>query len=312
MKQLGLISLDQRSIYEERLAQYPTELSEHTFTNLFMWRKSSPIQAIDVSDTLILYKQTKQGAVVFGPPIGPLSLSDAAYHIQSKTGIPIVALERISEKAANSSLPPGWSSKEDQDYHDYVYRRDDLASLAGRRYHKKRNLVAQCLENHDCVYEEISDNNIDEVRTNMNKWCKERNCKENQELCPEYIASMEILKNFNALNVTGAAIRIEGNIEAFTVGERLNTNTAVIHLEKAMPQFKGLYQVINQWYCKNNLNDFEFVNREQDVGVEGLRKAKQSYLPHHMIKKFIVYPEGFKSFDIRKVRFEKRCPEEMD
>jgi hypothetical protein len=87
------------------------------------------------------------------------------------------------------------------------------------------------------------------------------------------------------LNLTGGTIRIEGKIEAFTVGEALNPSTAVCHFEKAMPQFQGLAQVINQWFAKNNLGDFAYVNREQDLGIPGLRKAKESYFPDHLVEK---------------------------
>jgi hypothetical protein len=79
-----------------------------------------------------------------------------------------------------------------------------------------------------------------------------------------------------------------GRIEAFSIAERLNPTTAVVHFEKANPEWRGMYQLINQWFCRNELLGFEFVNREQDLGIEGLRKAKESYHPHHLVKKFAV------------------------
>jgi hypothetical protein len=88
------------------------------------------------------------------------------------------------------------------------------------------------------------------------------------------------------LNVFGGAIYVDGCLEAFALGEKLNENTAVVHFEKANPEIRGLYQLINQWFCKNVLQGFTYVNREQDLGSEGLRRAKISYRPHHMVEKF--------------------------
>ena len=99
-------------------------------------------------------------------------------------------------------------------------------------------------------------------------------------------ALREGLDHFEDFGLICGAVRVEGRIEAFSFGEALNENTAVVHFEKAMSGFPGLYQVINHWFCRYGLVEFEFVNREQDLGVPGLRQAKQSYHPHHMVEKF--------------------------
>ena len=102
---------------------------------------------------------------------------------------------------------------------------------------------------------------------------------------------METLQNYREFPLTGGAIRIAGTIEAFAVGERLNPSTAVWHFEKAMPHFHGLGQLINQWFTRENLAEFTYVNREQDLGIPGLRKAKESYFPDHLVEKVrIVLP----------------------
>ena len=95
-----------------------------------------------------------------------------------------------------------------------------------------------------------------------------------------------LLNNFEACGLFGAAIIIEGKVQAFTIAERLNSNTAVQHVEKANTQYKGIYQAINNLFCKNRLNEYTFINREQDDGNPGLRKAKLSYYPDHMVEKY--------------------------
>lgn len=120
----------------------------------------------------------------------------------------------------------------------------------------------------------------------MDLWCSRRNCGKDVGLCHEYLAVQELFAHYAKVGVVGAAIRIKGEIAAFTVGDRLNSITAVVHFEKAMPEVQGPYQVINQWFCRNRLSGFEFINREQDLGIDGLRQTKESNFPDHLVKQF--------------------------
>jgi len=99
---------------------------------------------------------------------------------------------------------------------------------------------------------------------------------------------MEVLKNFSSLSCIGGLLRIDGKVQGITVASRLNDSTALVHIEKANASYKGIYQVINNVFVNEMLGEFAFVNREQDVGVEGLRKAKLSYYPHHMVEKHMI------------------------
>ena len=100
--------------------------------------------------------------------------------------------------------------------------------------------------------------------------------------------SLEVMfEYFDALELCGGVIVIDGNIAAFSIGEKLNESCALIHVEKADTSYKGIYAAINNEFVKNEWSDFEYINREEDMGIEGLRKAKLSYRPHHMVKKYI-------------------------
>lgn len=310
MKELGLISLEQKPIYDKYLKKYPTELSEQNFTNLFMWQRPRPKKTIEASGSLITYEERDEGTIIFGPPIGPMPLGEALEIVESTSGKDVVVCERISERAAAPNISSNWEIMENEPYYDYRYLRNDLAGLEGRKYHRKRNLIAQCLAHYDCTYEELSSDNIAEVSDMMDRWCDHHRCKEERGLCNEFRATRTVLQNYKELGVIGAAIRIEGQIEAFTVGEALNDDTAVIHLEKAMPTIKGLYQVINKWFCLNHLSSFKYVNREQDLGIPGLRQAKKSYFPDRMIKKYIIYPYGKERGQLAEAPKIKRCLDE--
>jgi hypothetical protein len=119
-------------------------------------------------------------------------------------------------------------------------------------------------------------------------WCNLRQCDIVPGLAAENYAVRETFLHYNKLNVMGGAILIEDRIEAFTIAEQLNENTAVVHFEKANPDITGLYQVINQWFCAKTLSRYTNVNREQDLGVPGLRRAKMSYHPVDFVKKYKV------------------------
>jgi hypothetical protein len=182
----------------------------------------------------------------------------------------------------------------DRDNADYVYRVKELAELAGRRFHKKRNLIKQCLAAYRCEYEPMTPELLGECSSMQDRWCKERQCGHDPGLCKEYVAINEMFRLFEELQLMGGAIRVDGEIQAYAVGEELRQGTAVCHFEKAMPGFRGLGQLINQWFARYTLKGFEFENREQDLGIPGLRQAKESYYPHHMVEKFSAWFSAYR------------------
>lgn len=309
MKTLGPISLDHRAIYEEMLAKHPAEISEHSFLNLYAWRAARRIETLDAGRALIPFEARGEALVIFGGPIGDMSLAEASEALAKATDMRVGGIARAPEALA-AHLDGGWSALEDRDNSDYVYSRAELAELAGRKFHAKRNLVYQCSSEYDPGYEKITQGNLGEIAEFIDRWCRQRKCGKEPGLCHENLAMKDSVANFASLGVMGAAIRIAGRIEAFTIGERLNEDTAVIHFEKAMPGFKGLYQLVNQWFCQNELSEFEFVNREQDMGVEGLRKAKESYSPVRMVKKFNLFPPGSDLTMPAPNLTERRCGDE--
>ena len=281
------LSLDDRQPVTEYLKRFPPEISELTFTNLYAWRHSRPIWVDEFRDSLLFFAETKTGLAILGNPVGPVSLPEVFTEYTSRiAGADRFPKERLPDVALNRAMVV-----EDRDNADYVYRREDLATLAGRHFTKKRNHINQCLAAYKCQYEMITEETVPECLAMQDRWCAARDCKTEPGLCGEYRAIVETLQNYREFPLTGGAIRIAGTIEAFAVGERLNPSTAVWHFEKAMPHFHGLGQLINQWFTRENLAEFTYVNREQDLGIPGLRKAKESYFPDHLVEKVrIVLP----------------------
>jgi len=288
MRHLEPLELEHRSLVMDWLRRYPPAVSDLTFTNLFVWRRSHPIRLLATDAALLVLAGTvEEGRLCVGGPLGEMAASDVITLMQDVApAAPFLGFERVPEGALPQLRAAGLEPAADRENCDYVYRRQDLATLKGRRLHSKRNLVKRCLSRHQCSIEPMTPENMGEVVEMQDRWCLAHDWGADPGLCHECAAIRELLGHYEELGVTGAAVRVDGRVEAFTVGEQLAPGTAVIHFEKAMPAIEGLYQVVNQWFCRDYLADFEFVNREQDLGISGLRKAKQSYQPHHMVRKY--------------------------
>jgi hypothetical protein len=174
----------------------------------------------------------------------------------------------------------------DRGQSDYVYLAEDLIKLQGRKYHRKRNHIKQFKEKYSYQYLPLTSEWISECLRLETEWCDLRHCEAIPGLLNESVAIKEALTCYETLGLKGGAILIDGKVEAFTLGEPLNQNTVVIHIEKANSAYEGLYSLINQAFLENEWAEYTYVNREQDLGEEGLRKAKESYFPHHMINKY--------------------------
>ena len=178
-----------------------------------------------------------------------------------------------------------------RDYFDYVYKRDDLVNLSGKKYHAKKNHFNSFIRTYDFEISPIVPDDYSEITERYKNWA---------EISDKYLQCESdsignLIINTDKLDIIGAKLKADGKICAFTFGERLNSNTAVIHIEKADTDFKGSYAAVNKLFLENYLTDFKYINREEDCGIEGLRKAKTSYNPYKFIEKYsLVLKEGAK------------------
>jgi hypothetical protein len=184
--------------------------------------------------------------------------------------------------------PEGFKFIEDRGNFDYVYNAQDLIELRGRRYHGKKNHVNTFRNTYgNYVNLPLNQDMVDACIEYETAWFEQREAADDS-LQIEKQAVIEALRNFSALKLAGTVIFVDNKVVAFTFGERLNEDTAVVHVEKADPNYKGLYAVINQEFCRDNWQNMKYVNRQEDLGIPGLIKAKQSYHPVKMIEKYIV------------------------
>lgn len=259
-----------------------------------MWRKAYNIQWT-VEGKFLCVKACWEGETFFLPPFGP------------EEGLTAV-VEKMLEHAKENNFPfmlqgveaymiewlekikPGcFKSKPERDNYDYVYLAEDLIELKGRKFHTKKNHVNSFRKKYtNYQYVPMTVEMTAQCIAFMVEWCDERGCVKGDSLDCERNAIVEAMNNFTALGFKGGAIFIDDKMVAFTYGELSNDDTMVIHVEKGRQDYRSVYGVINQEFCAQNCQHVTYVNREEDMGIEGLRKAKESYHPVKMIEKYIV------------------------
>ena len=192
------------------------------------------------------------------------------------------------------NYPDKFDYTEERDLFDYVYDGDSMRELKGRKNVKKRNHIHYFLKEYEGRFEYrlLDENDFDACLKLVEEWTsnKEENGQVDEEMEEELIGIKKLFNSFPVIKdkLKIAGIFIDGKLEAFTMGEYLNPNMALIHIEKANPSIRGLYPYINQQFLVNEFSDVEFVNREEDLGIEGLRKAKLSYHPVKFVEKYTV------------------------
>jgi len=273
------------------LADLRPEQSELTFTNLFIWREAYGLRLSRVGEVVAVFswRADPEDSFLF-PPLGAGAnatvVRGCLEHMAESGHRSVMARVTKADLARLGLGEEEFRVEPDRDNWDYVYRVADLVQLSGNRYHRKRNHIEQFTGRHEFTYRPLTRELVPACQELQDKWCDEKHCDLVATLRAEGRAVKEVLENCEVLGVTAGCIEVDGKIEAFTLGELLNPETVVIHIEKANAAFHGLYQVINQQFLEKQWSEVRYVNREQDMGVSGLRKAKESYYPDHMVEKF--------------------------
>lgn len=205
---------------------------------------------------------------------------------------PLVFLgaEGIRLDTFNSLFGEFFSQTESRDDFEYLYLTENLKTLSGKKFHSKRNHISAFGRAYNWSYETLTLENLPEVFEMADKWTEKMklDTADNLSIEVENAALKEYLPHMDYLNLRGGCIRVDGKIIAFTFGSPINDFVFDIHVEKALPEFRTAYSLINREFISNELLDFKYVNREDDMGLEGLRKAKLSYHPDILLKKYVI------------------------
>lgn len=250
-------------------------ISEFTFANIYLFRKAHDYRISILKDGPPIITGRDDGKRFFMLPFG-LPDDGALRGLFEE----FVFMKCVSERQAEAFVQAGYRLTEDRDNFDYLYAREDLSSLAGRRFHRKKNLVNFFTGHYDCTGRPLTEEYIKDALAVLERWGAEHGRD------GDYEAAKEALVNCETLQLCGGIYFVEGVPAAYILGEELTPDTFVIHFEKGLEEYKGLLQYVNLSFASLLTEKYETVNREQDLGDDGLRKSKMSYRPIGFIKKY--------------------------
>ncbi len=291
------ITIGDREWIQARLAEDDDKSCERSFSTIFLYRRLYQAQMADIKGCCVLrfmYKTMREN-VPYWTYYFPIGAGDKRGALEvmlelcRRDNIPL-HMEPISPKERELLLdwfPGTFRIESHRDCYDYVYSREKLASLKGKKMQKKRNHIARFKDDPDWSYEPITKENLAETRFMAHNWICSREEKWNEDMENEFSVLEDAFANYEALGLRGGILRQHGDIVAFTMGEPLNSNTFLVHFEKAFPEVQGAYPMINQQFVQAATEGYEYINREDDTGDLGLRKAKLSYYPEILLKKYV-------------------------
>lgn len=272
------------------LRKYQEYTDQHkaltTPTLLCLWKDYLGLELCEKDGFLFIFERNFN--YIAYPPYGEGDMIQALQSIKeyqkSKFGRNLIIC--INEKQKNQFEALGFSVIEDANRHEYVYLSENLAYLEGKKYHKKRNHISNFKKSHEYVYQSINSSNFIEVTGFLEKWYAEREDKMTPELKHEKQALLNFIEFIDKINYKAAVLKVNDEIVAFTAGEIISDDMAVIYFEKATESFKNAYPVINNEFILNEFSDIKYINRQEDLGIEGLRRAKKSYYPEFLVKNY--------------------------
>ena len=293
---LQKLNCTDKATFDKFFSSRYCENAEYTFTNLFMWREMCDIRWAVEDEVLYIFSMDEKIFSSWQPIGAQEKMQDAitkilrlADEIKGDKEFKFVVVEKSFADELEKYPHAKFNVTAERDNFDYVYLAQDLINLSGRKFHGKKNhLNAFKKEYPDAKYLPITEDIIPQCREELNIWSEthKRANPDDPFIVYEQAAIHEIFDHFDKFKLKGGAILLDNKVVAFTFGEKLNSDTAVIHVEKADPTIRGIYTAINQNFVEHEWSDMIYINREEDMGIDGLRRAKESYRPIKMIEKF--------------------------
>jgi hypothetical protein len=268
------------SIFE----QLQPRVSELTFAGLYLFRTAHEYSLCLIGDSVVVLGKGYDGRCYCLAPLGG-DVSDACKQLL-EAGLEMYGVEEgpVTRFFKNHEC----EIIEDRESFDYLYLRDELATLPGNRFHKKKNRINYFTARHDHEVHTFAAQHLCGCLQLLDEWGRVAEVEGNRSFGLEMDATADALAQADELGLQGVVVMVKGVVRAFAMGERLNRETSVCHFEKADHFMEGLSQLVNREFARLLLTDCRYVNREQDLGEPGLRNAKLSYHPVEMIRKYRV------------------------
>ncbi len=291
------VTLEDKQFLEDAFRRMEPEISELNFTNVFMFGNVHDYALSGLNGNLVIRAMSYTKEPYFLPPIGeseiPKTLDammDCMRHRGERPAIDLAWQGFIDRYVSGN---PRYDYALDRDNSDYLYKTADLITLSGRKFHDKKNLYNRFVREYgrDSEYRSLTADLVPQAIDLTDRWCHEKCSADIPSTFGETEATIAALTNLDRLSSKGGVVMIKGRVQALTLGEELNHETAVVHVEKANAEFAGLYQFIASEFLAHEFPDHAYTNREQDLGEPNLRKSKLSYNPIRMVEKFRVWPK---------------------
>jgi uncharacterized protein len=283
------VGLERQHDYAALYADCGAKPSDYSFLNLWGWAEEHGLEWA-WQKNLVWIRQTRPD-LVYWAPVGAWDRVDWSRHLNEDFREETV-FDRVPEALCDlwkEAMGPRLAWEAAREHWDYLYAVRELTELKGKRFHKKKNLLNQFKKRYPFQYR-VFDSTMTERALGMQEdWCTWRDCESSEALAAENRVITRVLEKWDDLpGIMGGALMVEQRMAAYTIAERLSDDTVLIHFEKGNPEFKGVYQAINQMFLDGSGAGATTVNREQDLGDEGLRKAKLSYNPVGFVEKYRV------------------------
>lgn len=273
---LSEVELGHRAALHPLFKKIKCGVSEFTFANIYLFRKTHSYRLTRLPDGLVMIPGHDDNRDFFMLPFG-LPGRDVLDGLFKRFSY----MKNASERQALLLREAGYRVAEDRDNFDYLYSREEMAGLSGRKFHRKKNLVNLFTGSYRYEVRPLLDEYVPDALAVLEGWREE-------SAANDYDAAKEALGLCGKLELCGSVYYVEGAPAAYILGEELKEDTFVIHFEKASGEFKGLLQFVNNSFSAGLPERYAFINREQDLGQEGLRKSKMSYRPVGFVKKYRV------------------------
>ena len=291
--------LEEKPWVDELLRRADYRGCDYNFTNLFVWSRAYHQEIARVDDFLVTHVCGRMGCS-FMFPAGGGDLASVIRKLEEEAAgrgepLRLVCLTPRQMAELEEFFPGQFTFTADRDGYDYLYEIDRLADLGGKRLHAKRNHINRFMENNPSwTYEEITPESLGECLAMDKEWYRRSLAREGEaeerDLGDEGVALRQAMEHYQALGLEGGLIRVYGEVVAFTMGDLLNSDTYDVHFEKAYGELQGAYAMINREFARwvrGRHPNVRYLNREDDMGIEGLRRAKESYYPDRMVEKFL-------------------------
>lgn len=282
------VSLSDRDWIRNCLTHTDTVFCDYTFGSLYMW---GPLYNTHIAHTDHCFvTMFLDKFYCFPAGCGDLNETVATLRADAKArGIPLTlfGLTAGQVQLLDKQFPGEFSYSTERDSSDYIYATQDLMHLPGKRFHAKRNHIAAFERDNNWRYEPITEKNLAECIALQTAWHTENRDKNPKSIDEEHDAMLRGLNNYETLGFIGGLLRVEDQVVAATFGEPINDLYFCTHMEKANASVRGAYPMINRTFAREALSSYQYINREDDNGDEGLRRAKLSYHPAMLLEKYL-------------------------